>query len=412
MVDTSSLSGVMAASGFSSTSSSGNSSGSAGSSSNSTHSSSYSSSDNDSNRSNNTNTSSVSQPSRRIDTSTLTGVMALSETPTTEETLRSAPTSLDLMTGVDAASTIGAANVGYNVPVQGARVGPIHVDAMQFGRFAPNSISPSAGYSINVFGRPTINEAGKFDFGGHMARQTMVSSQATFEYARTVDPSLSSTRFEVASPDTSSRRVYDIEFTNPDADVNFVEVKAGKSINTGQVATDINMSNNFQRSVDYVFTGNPITGNHGPDTRVVNSLTNAANQTNGLITHQTVDIAPTSGQIDSVVTASRVSRAARGAGKVLGPAAVALDVYTIKSAVDADGGRFGENTQVAVAETAGGWAGAAAGGLGGAKAGGAIGAVVGGPVGAAVGATAGGLIGAVGGAIAGSALGNKISSWF
>lgn len=338
---------------------------------------------------------------------------------TTAETIAAEPTTAEMLAGVlpssesaiNTASNIGAANVGYNLPMQGANLGPIEVKPMKFGEFARASIKPTAGVTLDTFSRPKIDASGKYDFHADMARQKMVSTQSAYEYAKSVDPTLANTRFEVPSPDLNVRRTYDIEFAGT-ADDKLVEVKAGKSIDYSQVPKDIDLANTRAQAIEYVHAGNPITGNHGPDSTTLNKLNRMGAQTGGLITNQTADVAVTSRQVDAVLGASTLTRVAKGAGKVLGPAAVVLDVYTIKTAMDKDGGEFGEHTKVAVAETAGGWAGAGAGGYAGAKFGALAGTALGGPVGAAVGAAAGGVIGAIGGAIGGGSIAAKISSWF
>lgn len=328
-----------------------------------------------------------------------TSIENYAQSPTTEEQLASQKSPLD--TVADIGSQVGAANVGFNAPLTGVHIGNVEVvsPSMQFGRYAPNSVSPTAGYNITQFSR-TDNF-----FASYMARQTMVSSQASYEYAKSVDPSLSNTVFEASSP-VDATRSYDVHSNNA-----YTEVKAGKSITPSQLAKDVDLAKTGQ-AVDYVFTGNPITGNHGPDARVSAKLADAMQETGGKLTTTVADITPSARQMDAVVDASRLTRVARGAGKVLGPAALALDVYTIGSAVQKDGGTFGENTKVAVAETAGGWAGAASGGYVGAKGGAIVGAMVGGPAGAAIGAVVGGAGGAIAGAISGSWLGNTVSGWF
>ena len=326
----------------------------------------------------------------------------LSQSQTTAESLtETKPSSIETVAGtiVDITSNTAAANVGFNAPLTGVNIfGQQIVDpSMQFGRYAPNSLSPSAGYNITQFSR-TDNF-----FASYMARQTMVSSQASYEYAKGIDPSFSNTTFEVGH---ANGRSYDIQISD-----DLVEVKAGKSINSGQLSADIDLAKTGQ-TVDYVFAGNPITGNHGPDTKVAARLADATQATGGNLVSRVADVTPSASQLDTVVNASRFSAAARGAGKVLGPAGVALDVATISHAVYKDGGTWGQHTTVAVSETAGGWAGAASLGYAGAKGGAIVGAMVGGPAGAAIGAVVGGVGGAITGAIGGSWLGNKISSWF
>ena len=309
--------------------------------------------------------------------SQVTELESLLQSQTTEEQLRSQNTNVNTLqqrtatdSAVDITTTAAAANVGFNAPLTGIHIGNAQLVApsMQFGRYSPDSLSPSSGYNITQFSRTD-------SFAGHISRQTMVSSQAAFEYAKSIDPSLSNTSFEVPN---ANGRSYDIQIND-----DLVEIKAGKSISSPQLARDIDLAKTGQ-AVDYVFAGNSITGNHGPDASVANRLADATQRTSGNLTSTVADIAPSSSQVDAVVSASRFSSVAKGAGKVLGPAGVALDVYTIGNAVRKDGGTFGENTKVAVSETAGGWAGA----------------------------TSMGYAGAKGGAIGGSWLGNKISGWF
>ncbi|MEE9335084.1 MAG: hypothetical protein V3U65_13430 [Granulosicoccaceae bacterium] len=341
----------------------------------------------------------------RPDTSSLSSIEALSKEPTTCEVIGSSRTAAEKLSQnvVDDTSTLGAATTAYNAQVNGITAGPVKTSSMKFGRFEPNSVKATAGYGIEQFAKP--------HFGGHMAKQTMVSSQAAYDYARTVDPSLARTRFEATVDGSSVTRSYDIELTASDGTKTLSEVKAGKSINATQLTKDVNLAKTGQ-AIDYVFTGNPITGNSAPAVDTAAKLAKASTETAGKIAAVVSDVAVTSKQIDAVVTVGKASGLARGAGKILGPAAVALDIYTIGSAVQKDGGTFGPNTQVAVAETAGGWAGAGTGAWAGAQAGATIGTFLGGPVGTAVGGVVGGVVGAIGGAIGGSWVGNKISSWF
>jgi hypothetical protein len=325
----------------------------------------------------------------------------LAASPTTADRLSQANTGSVVDNVVDITSLTGAANIGFNAPINGLDLGPLQVDPMRFGRYAPNSTMPTAGYRVTQFADP--------GFAGLMAKQTMISSQSAFEVAKQVDPTLTSTRFEVSSPTRGANRTYDAYNSSLDR---YTEVKAGKTITAGQLAKDIDLAKTGQ-AVDYVFTGNTLTGNHGPSAPSAQKLTDAVQQSGGHFSHRVAsDIAPTSSQIDAVVSAGKFSHYMRGAGKVLGPAAAVLDGYTIYSAAKKDGWSFGENTKVAVAETAGGWAGAASLGFAGAKAGAVAGTFIGGPVGAAVGGVVGGLVGAVGGALGGSWVGNTISSWF
>ena len=104
---------------------------------------------------------------------------------------------------------------------------------------------------------------------------------------------------------------------------------------------------------------------------------------------------------------SALGRTARGAGRVLGPAAAIADVgLTYKDARDA-GYTKGQSVKRTAAQvgsgSAGGWAGAKAGALTGAK----IGAFLG-PKGAAIGAGIGGIVGGIGGYMAGRGLATKV----
>ncbi len=98
----------------------------------------------------------------------------------------------------------------------------------------------------------------------------------------------------------------------------------------------------------------------------------------------------------------RIGAVAEGVGKVARPAGVVIDAVQIGSAIKADGGTFGDNSQRAAGSLVGG----AAGAWGGAQAGAAIGSL-GGPVGTVV----GGLAGAAIGGIVGSGVGEKAVDW-
>ena len=247
---------------------------------------------------------------------------------------------------IEAAQTAGEAGIGYRAGMYGelgvgqwtADIGP----SAKFGRYKPDATFVDqrfTGYGIDKFAdTPT---------GRNMPWQTMVSSQAAYEYARQqgIDQGLDrlGIQFETTDP-RSPGRTYDVRLipTRPhQAPTPVTEIKAGKGIDSQQFRRDIRAAN-AGLPVDYQFAGNPIIGNHGPDPALTARLTAANNSTNGNLTH-----------------------------------AVA-----------------------ATAGAAGGWAGAAAGGWGGVKLGTAAGAAVGGPIGAAVGGVAGGLIGAVGGGFA------------
>lgn len=359
--------------------------------------------------------SSVSRTTAESFAASPTTADAYAASDTTSDGLAAAPTTAQtLADGIDAVddpvTLAGNAAVGFSVPMNGMTLGDRSIVDPQFGfgRFEPGSRSPTRGAPIGAFSDPLLGRP-DFSFGPHMARQSMVSSQTAFEYARSVDPRLRNTVFEAASPAADVNRTYDARIGAPDAAPNYVEVKAGKTISGTQLARDVELARTGT-NVDYVFGRNPITGNHGPDAANQARLARATADTNGRLgtTVADIDVAP---QIDQVTRASRFSRAARGAGRVLGPVTMAMDGYNIYSGVRADGG-FGPQAKAAVGEAAGGWAGAASGGFVGAKSGAVIGAVVGGPAGAAVGAVVGGAVGAIGGAIGGSALGRTIGGWF
>lgn len=327
--------------------------------------------------------------------STRTTADALTQSLTTGETLRQS-TATDA--ALDAVSTGLVAVPGASLPLNGLTVGGQSVvDSMKFGRFAPNSTIPNHGYSLSTFTQP-----GRAQF---FSTNTMVSSQASWMNARQLDPTLSSTRFEVPSPDTSVNRTYDRAFGDT-----YFEDKAGKSISARQLATDIDLARTGT-SVQYTFSGNPVTGNHGPDARVSATLDTASDTTRGRLTSVVSDIEVSPATVDAVQSASRVSTTLRGASRVAAPVAAAIDVYRIGSTA-AEHGVLSTETAAVVTETAGGWAGAGAGGIAGAKGGAAVGALVGGPAGAAVGAVVGAVGGAVAGAIAGSEIGKSISRFF
>ncbi len=271
------------------------------------------------------------------------------------------------------------------------------VDSPKFGRFAPNSVTPNQGFSLSKFTSPTRGTA-------YFSMNTMVSSQASWQNARAIDPTLANTRFEVPSPNTSVNRQYDRAFGNT-----LFEDKAGKSINARQLDVDIDLARTGQ-SVNYTFSGNPITGNHGPEAKVADALNDANVRTGGNLTTTVSDVAVSPRTVSAVKGASYTSTALRGASRVAGPIAAAVDVYNIGSTAR-EHGLASTETAAVVTETAGAWAGAAGGGVAGAKGGAVVGAMVGGPAGAAVGAVVGGVGGAVGGAIAGSSIGKTISGW-
>ena len=293
-----------------------------------------------------------------------------------------------------AAGVAGQAGVGYRAAMYGevgvgpwtAQVGP----SMRFGRFASESTLTQMRFS-----HLGIDDFARSDFYGHMARNTMASSQAAFNYAHATATNLEDVRFEATTQQAPSR-TYDVH-TGRGAP--YTEIKAGQSISARQLQADIAAARGGLL-VDYRFAGNPITGNHGPTPSVTARLADAHVQSGGNLTYGVTDIAASRASIEAVESAAHVSRAARAFGRVAAPVGLAADAYSIGSAIQADGGTFGRNATIATAGTVGGWAGAAAGGWGGAQVGAAVGAV-GGPAGVAVGAVVGGLVGAVGGAFFG-----------
>ncbi|MFK7996084.1 MAG: hypothetical protein AB8B87_18240 [Granulosicoccus sp.] len=341
---------------------------------------------------------------------------SLASEPTTTDSLATTPTSTDGLLGtvssdtdpvaaspsltglVDQATNVGIGITSANVNLNGLAIGSTTVvDSMKFGRFAPNSVTPNRGYSL-----PTFTQPGSAPY---YSMNTMVSSQASWQNARALDPTLANTRFEVASPLADTDRTYDRAFNNT-----YFEDKAGKSINARQLATDVDLARTGQ-PVNYAFSGNPVTGNHGPDARGAAALESARVRSGGNLTSVVSDVAVSPHTVTTVKSASYTSVALRGASRLAGPAAAVMDGYNIVSTAR-EHGVVSTETAAVVTETAGAWAGAAGGGLAGAKGGAVAGAMVGGPAGAAVGAVVGGVVGAVGGAIAGSSLGKTISGWF
>ena len=112
-------------------------------------------------------------------------------------------------------------------------------------------------------------------------------------------------------------------------------------------------------------------------------------------------------RIGDNIKVRNLGAAFEGVGKVARPVGLAIDAVQLGSAIKADGGKFGDNSQRAAGSLVGG----AAGAWGGAQAGAAIGSL-GGPVGTVV----GGLAGAAVGGIIGSGVGEKtvdfIKGWF
>lgn len=298
---------------------------------------------------------------------------------------------------VDQATNVGAAITSASVSLNGLSVGNTTVvESMKFGRFAPNSTIPNRGYSLQTFTQPGA--------ASYYSMNTMVSSQASWHNARALDPTLANTQFEVASPAANTNRTYDRAFNGT-----FFEDKAGKSISATQLATDVQLARTGQ-PVSYVFSGNPITGNHGPNATVSGTLQSARVSSGGNLTSVVSDVAVSANTVSAVRGASYTSVALRGASRIAGPAAAVMDGYNIYSTAR-EHGTFSTETAAVVTETTGAWAGATAGGIGGAKAGAVVGTFIGGPAGTAVGAVVGGVVGAVGGAIAGSSVGRAISGW-
>ncbi|MDQ8727442.1 hypothetical protein [Bradyrhizobium sp. LHD-71] len=298
----------------------------------------------------------------------------------------------------DAVKTAAAGAVGYRAGMYGevgvGRFTANVANEQRFGRFTQGS----------TLARPrfTGNGIDSFARRDSLAQRTLISSQATYDYARQQAAALGiesrDVRFETQRRALSPDRTYDVQIGRGSAPV--TEVKAGRSINPGQVTKDIAAARNGLR-IDYRFAGNPLTGNHGPNPAAASRLNAAAAATNNNLTHATTDVAPSRAGIRTVETTAEISRAARALGRVAAPIGVAADAFAIGSGVRADGGRFGQNATVAAAGAAGGWAGAAAGGWGGVQAGTLVGGAIGGPVGAPIGAVVGGLIGAIGGGLLG-----------
>lgn len=333
-----------------------------------------------------------------------TSTESLAAAPTTADSLAAearvadtyySPQAEDLL--VDQVSNVGAGLFSADARLNGLSVADSRiVDSMKFGRYAENSLNPNRGYSLQTFTRP----------GGasYYSMNTMISSQASWQNARMTDPTLTNTQFEVPSPNTAVNRTYDRAFGDT-----LFEDKAGKSISNRQLALDVDLASSG-RPVNYVFSGNPLTGNHGPNANVASTLDAARLSSGGRLTTTVSEVAVSPRTVSAVRGASHASVALRGASRLAGPAAAAMDGYNILSTAQQHGA-FSKQTAAVVTETSGAWAGAAGGGFAGAKGGAVVGAMIGGPAGAAVGAVAGGIVGAVGGAIAGSTAGKAISSW-
>lgn len=121
------------------------------------------------------------------------------------------------------------------------------------------------------------------------------------------------------------------------------------------------------------------------------------------------------GQVALDADALRANRALRtsgqvleGAGKVLRPVGLVMDVIQVGQAFRADGNQVGAETGRAVSGVAGG----ALGGWGGAAAGAAIGTAIFPGVGTVVGGVIGGIAGAIGGDAAGRGLFDTVKGWF
>jgi len=136
---------------------------------------------------------------------------ALAALPTTSDQRAGTKTTAEALAGADVADPVGNvvtlagnATVGFTVPINGATLaGRSIVDPQfAFGRYEPGTRSPTRGAPITSFSEPLTGPR-TFDshqfFGRHMARQSMVSSQATFEYARGIDPGLRNTVFDAHS---------------------------------------------------------------------------------------------------------------------------------------------------------------------------------------------------------------------
>lgn len=113
-----------------------------------------------------------------------------------------------------------------------------------------------------------------------------------------------------------------------------------------------------------------------------------------------------------VKTNTPLSRLARSGSKILGPMAIALDIWHLNNAYREDGNKIGQNFKSTAGNIAGGWIGGLAGAKAGAMIGGAIGSLVAPGPGTAIGALAGGVIGGVGGAFLGSWLGENAARRF
>jgi hypothetical protein len=310
---------------------------------------------------------------------------------------------LDGMLG--ATSTLGQGLAGYGHGMYG-EVGAFGLTAQtgtmqRFGEIRSNTTLSDRAFTGRGFG---IDAFARTD---GLAQRTMVGSQGTYGFAQAEAARLGvpadQVNFELRDNALAQNRRYDVrvgpEFDATGQRTPVNEVKTGQTISTTQLAKDVRTAN-AGTPVNYQFARNPLSGHHGPTPAAAAQINAAAAATNGRISYNVTDVAPSRAGIQAVESAATVSHAARAAGRIAAPVAIAADAYAIGSGVAADGGTFGRNATVATAGAAGGWAGAAAGGWGGVQAGAAIGAF-GGPVGAAVGGVVGGLVGAIGGGFLG-----------
>lgn len=284
---------------------------------------------------------------------------------------------------------------------------------MRFGGINPETTAAQRSYSSRKAQRGNygIDEFARRDFRGNMARQTMVSSQATHNLARDLAHRTglrpSQITFESARSDG---RHMDVT-TRSGAMTRDYEVKAAKGVKSGQIKLDEAHATRA-RPMQYVFTKNPLTGANGPSDQAARRLATAARNSGGNLTHVVKpEIAPSARAMKAVNAVSHSSAVLRAAGKVAVPIGLAIDALSIGRSFHADGDKVGARTKVAVGGAAGGWAGAAGGAWAGAQAGAVVGAL-GGPVGAAVGGVVGGVVGGIAGAIGGSSIGEKLGGLF
>ncbi len=302
---------------------------------------------------------------------------------------------------------IGVGNRTANIAGQRQFGGAVRGSTLADASFTARQGTPGApGFGIDDFARA--------DRRGSFARSSAVSATATYNDAVARSsapggPAPADITFEQTRSSSAGTRVDDMAIGSNHS----VETKAATSVKSGQVAIDV-ADAAAGRTIEYSITNNPNTGATGLNPSAQTRMNTAVANSNGnLSVSYNPDLAPSRASVEALETAAKVSRVGRAMGKVAVPVGIAADTYAIGSAYRADGNTFGTNTKVAVAESAGGWAGAGAGAWGGAKAGAAIGTAVGGPIGTAVGAVAGGVIGAVGGALVGSGvIGGWAKSWF